>query len=38
MLNESDEDVMYGSDGDGSAYKPIANHNNFMIKFDADSD
>ena len=37
MLNESDEDVMYGSDKE-TAYKPLATRNNFMNKFDADSD
>ena len=39
MLNESDEDVMYGSDNDShGAYRPLQTRNNFMNKFDADSD
>lgn len=46
MLNESDEDVMYGtgsmtSNGSvtsGGSQRLLPNRNNFMTKFDADSD
>ena len=35
MLNESDEDVMYGSEREDD-YKPLSN--NFMSRFGQDSD
>lgn len=35
MLNESDEDVMYGSEREDD-YKPLSN--NFMARFGQDSD